>query len=152
MTKLVYFSVPERASLEPWSPQMFFTEPGGRNLYLLGARTKMLPDLAKWIPGVKRWSPRAPNFPSWSSLCVALPSPIFSSAGSPRPLWNPGIWPATGPYQSHILIQFFLMSASNPGLRLLMFMVSMLVYCTSTVSRYCSIKYHTCDAVSIKRN
>ena len=51
-------------SLEPWSPEIFVLEPGAQSLPLLGARTTML-FLAKWRP-VKQWSPRAPNFPSWS--------------------------------------------------------------------------------------
>ena len=52
-------------SLEPWSPEIFVVEPGAQSLSQLGSRTKML-FLPKWNPGVKQWSPRAPNFPSWS--------------------------------------------------------------------------------------
>ena len=43
---------------EPWSPETFVVEPGTQSLSLRGARTKKL-FLAKWSPG-------APNFPSWS--------------------------------------------------------------------------------------
>ena len=53
-------------SLEPWYPEIFVVELRAQNLSRLGARTKIM-FLAKWSPGVKLWSPRAPNFPSWSA-------------------------------------------------------------------------------------
>ena len=51
--------------LDPWSPDIFVVEPRAESLPLLGARTNML-FLTKWSPGVKQWSPRALNFPSWN--------------------------------------------------------------------------------------
>ena len=52
--------------MEPWSSEIFVEEPGAQSLSRLGARTKML-FLAKWSPGMKQWSPRAPNLLSWST-------------------------------------------------------------------------------------
>ena len=56
---------PKGFFFEPWSPEIFVVEPEAQSLSQLGAQTKML-FLAKCSPGVKQWSPRAPNFPSWS--------------------------------------------------------------------------------------
>ena len=53
-------------ALEPWSPEICVVEPEAQSLSRLGAPTKML-FLAKWSPGVKKWSPKAPNIPPWSS-------------------------------------------------------------------------------------
>jgi len=52
--------------MEPWSPEICVVEPEAQSLSRLGAPTKML-FLAKWSPGVKKWSPKAPNIPPWSS-------------------------------------------------------------------------------------
>ena len=67
---------------EPWSPEIFVVEPEAQSLSQLGAQTKML-FLAKCSPGVKQWSPRAPNFPSWS------PAFLRPEPWSPKPLWDP---------------------------------------------------------------
>ena len=88
-------------------------ELGAQSFSQLGARAKM-PFLAKWHPGVKQWSPRAPNLLSWSPGALHL---LARSPGALNPFGTlKSLSDGSHGSQVHGLVYSFIksVSPSNP--------------------------------------